>query len=65
LGWPNILVALFSAFFIGAFVGIILIFFKKKTLKSEVPFGPLLVIGTLISFFFGSDLIGKYFSLFF
>jgi leader peptidase (prepilin peptidase)/N-methyltransferase len=65
LGWPNILVALFTAFFIGALIGIILVFFGKKTLKSEVPFGPFLIIGTLVSFFFSSDLIGKYFSLFF
>jgi leader peptidase (prepilin peptidase)/N-methyltransferase len=65
LGWPNILVALFFAFFIGAVIGVILIFFGKKTLKSEVPFGPFLVIGVLISFFFSNDLIGQYFSLFF
>src|SRR4030042_5024152 len=42
LGWPNILVALFLAFFIGAIIGLGLIGLKRKTLKSEIPFGPFL-----------------------
>ena len=33
LGWPNILVALFLAFFIGAIIGLILIAANKKTIN--------------------------------
>ena len=64
LGFPNILVALFLAFLIGAIIGIGLIIFRKKTLKSEVPFGPFLVTGTLIALFWGNNLINWYLNLF-
>ncbi len=63
LSWPNILIALFSAFFIGAVIGVGLIALKKKELKSEVPFGPFLVTGTFLSLFWGSEILAWYFSL--
>jgi len=64
LGFPNILVALFLAFFIGAIIGIGLILNSRKTLKSEIPFGPFLATGTLFSLFFGETLLSLYFRLF-
>jgi len=60
LGFPNILVALFSAFLIGAIIGIGLIISGKKTLKSEVPFGPFLVTGTFIALFWGQEIVNWY-----
>jgi len=60
LGFPKILVALFSAFLFGAIIGIGLIILKKKTIKSEVPFGPFLVTGTFIAIFFGENVINWY-----
>ncbi len=60
LGWPKILAALFLAFTIGAIYGIILIIIKKKTLKSEVPFGPFLVGGTFIALFWGEEIVRWY-----
>jgi leader peptidase (prepilin peptidase)/N-methyltransferase len=54
------LVALFFAYFIGAIIGIGLVLAKKKTLKSEVPFGPFLVTGTFIALFFGNIIIDWY-----
>jgi len=57
LGFPNILIALFLAFLVGAIIGLGLIALGKKTLKSEVPFGPFLVIGTFIALFWGDKLI--------
>jgi prepilin signal peptidase PulO-like enzyme (type II secretory pathway) len=65
LGWPKILVALFFAFFTGAIIGLILIISGKKTLKSEVPFGPFLVTGTFLALFFGQRLIDLYLNLLF
>lgn len=62
LGWPNILVALFLAFLSGAIIGIGLIILKKKTLKSEVPFGPFLVAGTFVALFWGQSLVNCYFN---
>jgi prepilin signal peptidase PulO-like enzyme (type II secretory pathway) len=64
LGFPNILAALFFAFFIGAIIGVGLILAKKKTLKSEVPFGPFLVVGTFIALFWGERIINWYLNLF-
>ena len=63
LGWPGILVALFLAFLIGAFTSVILIIFKKKTLKSEIPFGPFLAGATLVAIFWGNILINWYLNL--
>lgn len=64
LGFPDIFFALFSAFFIGAIIGIGLIISGKKTLKSEIPFGPFLVTGICLSFFFGEKIIDWYLNLF-
>lgn len=63
LGWPNILVALFLAFSIGAIIGICLIIFGKKKFSSEVPFGPFLILGTFLALFFGQNLTNWYLNL--
>ncbi|MDI6591437.1 MAG: prepilin peptidase [Patescibacteria group bacterium] len=64
LGFPKILVAFFLAFFLGALIGTILVISGKKTLKSEIPFGPFLVAGTLIALFWGQKTIDWYWQLF-
>ena len=64
LGFPKILISLFFAYLIGAIIGIGLILAGKKTLKSEVPFGPFLVTGTFVAFFWSNILIDWYLSLF-
>jgi len=62
LGFPNILVALFLSFTVGAIIGIGLIILKGKNLKSEVPFAPFLVLGSLIAFFWGEKILNWYLS---
>ncbi|MDQ1284251.1 MAG: leader peptidase (prepilin peptidase) / N-methyltransferase [Patescibacteria group bacterium] len=64
LGWPQILLALFLAFAIGAIYGIILISLKKKKMKSQIPFAPFLIAGTLIAIFFHQPIISWYLGLF-
>ena len=64
LSFPGILIALFSAFLVGAVLGLWLVAFGKKTMKSEVPFGPFLVTGTFIALFFSQPLINWYWNLF-
>jgi len=64
LGFQNVLVALFLAFFFGAIIGIILMVFGDKKLKSEIPFAPFLIIGTFLALFYGSQLIQWYLRLF-
>jgi len=60
LGWPNILTALFFGFLLGGIMGMGLLAFGKKSLKSEVPFGPFLVAGTFVALFWGDLLINWY-----
>ena len=58
LGFPKIVVALYVAFLTGAVISLILVVLGKKKLRgSTVPFGPLLVIGTLTSLFYGEKLM--------
>ncbi len=58
LGFPKVVVALYVAFLTGAVVALILVLLRKKKFKgSTVPFGPFLVIGTLISLFYGEMLM--------
>jgi prepilin signal peptidase PulO-like enzyme (type II secretory pathway) len=64
LGWPQIWLALFLAFAIGAIYGLVLIALKKKNLQSRVPFAPFLILGTFISLLFYAQLVGWYFGLF-
>jgi len=60
LGFPNILVGLFFSFFLGALIGIGLILGRKKGLKSEIPFAPFLITGTLLAHFYGDLFIQFY-----
>jgi prepilin signal peptidase PulO-like enzyme (type II secretory pathway) len=53
LGWPMVLVALFLSFILGSTVGIFLILTGQKKMKSMIPFGPFLVLGTFIALFWG------------
>jgi prepilin signal peptidase PulO-like enzyme (type II secretory pathway) len=70
LGFPNILVCLFLAFFFGAIIGLILMAWpasaggQKKGLKSEIPFGPFLIAGTFLAIFFGSQITQWYLKIF-
>lgn len=64
LGWPNTVVAIFLSFILGAAVGLIAMMLKKKKLKSTIPFGPFLVLGTFIALLWGNDLLRMYLSFF-
>ena len=57
LGYPKIIVAFYVAFIVGAIYGIILMIFKKAKKKSQVPFGPFLILGTFIVWWFGDYLL--------
>lgn len=61
LGFPHIVVALFAAFFAGAIIGVGLIALRKKKLKSEIPFGPFLIGGTLVALVWGEEIVSLFF----
>ncbi len=63
MGWPNVLVGLYLSFVLGGIAGMVLILGKKKELKSTIPFGPFLILGTFISLVWGDNLINWYLSL--
>jgi leader peptidase (prepilin peptidase)/N-methyltransferase len=57
LGFPNIVIALYGAFLTGGIFGIILILWRKKSFrKATIPFGPFLVLGAVISLFWGTPI---------
>lgn len=57
LGFPGIIVGLYLAFLTGAAVSLILVLAgKKKLTGSTISFGPFLVVGTFIAFYFGNEL---------
>lgn len=57
LSFPNIIVAFYLAFIVGAVVGIILIIKKKVKKLSPIPFGPFLILGTVMAYFWGEKII--------
>ena len=63
LGWPKIVPAIFLSFLIGSVVGICLISFGKKRFGQYLPFGPFLLLGTVISLVWGGSLWTWYGSL--
>lgn len=46
-GWPGVLWALTFSFGLGAIVGLALVAWGSKGMKSQIPFGPFLVLGML------------------
>jgi leader peptidase (prepilin peptidase) / N-methyltransferase len=48
-GWPTIIMTLALSFTVGALVSVLLVTFQKKTMKSQVPFAPFLVVGLLLT----------------
>ena len=57
LGFPNVLLGLYIAFIAGAIVSLLLVALKKKRLHGgTIPFGPFLVLGTIIGLLWGNTL---------
>ena len=60
LGWKYIIISLFLGFFLGALAGIILIISKIRSKEDAVPFGPFIVMGSLITLLWGEKIISWY-----
>jgi len=60
LGWRYIVISLFLGFFLGALTGIFLIMSKIKSREDTVPFGPFIVLGSLITLLWGEKIISWY-----
>jgi leader peptidase (prepilin peptidase)/N-methyltransferase len=55
--------ALLFAYSIGACVGLYFVLYRRRDLRSHVPFGTFMVLGTYIALFFGSRMIDWYLRL--
>lgn len=62
LGFPNILVAIFLAYFVGGIVAMFLLLFKGKKLSNKIPLGPFLTFATLLVYLYGKDILDWYLS---
>ena len=57
MGWKAVLLTMFLGSLTGSVIGIFLMVYKKKGRKSKIPFGPFLAFGTIISLFFGQEIL--------
>ncbi len=60
LGFPGVWLALFLASMIGSIWGGLLMLQGKKGLKSQLPFAPFLILGTVVAFCWGSNILSWY-----
>lgn len=63
-GWPDIILLIVLSFITGSIFGLIFMAVKKEGLKAAIPFGPFIVLGGLITMFFGESLLKIYFNFF-
>jgi leader peptidase (prepilin peptidase)/N-methyltransferase len=61
VGWAGVLLTIMMGSFLGAVYGLIQIKRGKLTMKSQIPFGPYLAIGGIISFLYGKWIILRLF----
>ncbi|OAS16033.1 prepilin peptidase [Paenibacillus oryzisoli] len=60
IGLDHTIIALIVASILSSIVSILLLLLKILKKKQLIPFGPFLGIGTLVAFFFGTELISAY-----
>lgn len=64
LGWPMNLISFYASFLTGAVASLILIMLgKKKFRKDSIAFGPFLIIGFVLAFFWGEGIWQWFMSL--
>lgn len=63
LGWPLVGVNLMAAVLLGGAVSLILLASRRKTLKSQLPFGTFLSVAGVIAMFYGEQILKWYLAL--
>lgn len=61
-GFPNVWAALLLSFFIGGVASIGLLVTKRLQRKDDIPFGPYMVVGALLTLYFGDRMVAWYLS---
>lgn len=60
LGWPYVIAAFILAYVIGTLYSVALLLSRQATLKSVIPFGPMLVTSFFLTAYYGDRLIKWY-----
>ncbi|MFC4320956.1 prepilin peptidase [Litchfieldia salsa] len=63
LGWKLTLLSFFLATIIGTLIGLIGMVTGKVKRGKPMPFGPAIVLGTLLAYYFGQDIINWYITI--
>lgn len=63
LGLPNTILTTLLSFFIGAIFSVAVLVNKKVEAGTEIPFGPFIALGAVISAIWGTEIIGWYIAL--
>ena len=64
LGWKGAFLTIMLGALTGSIVGLTLIALKQHQMDRVIPFGPYLAFGTLLTLFYGADIISWYFGFF-
>jgi leader peptidase (prepilin peptidase)/N-methyltransferase len=59
-GWGVVMVGMFLSFVLGGVIGLIAMLVSGGGRKMQVPFGPFLVLGTMIAVFLGHSILSTY-----
>ncbi|MBE0427795.1 MAG: prepilin peptidase [Nitrospirae bacterium] len=62
MGWKSAIMTTFFGSLTGSVFGLFLMLFKGKGRKTKVPFGPFLALGTIITLFYGQEILQWYFN---
>lgn len=57
LGWKGVILTTFLGSLFGSIIGIFMILFRGREKGSQIPFGPFLALGALVSLYFGQEII--------
>lgn len=60
MGWKSVLLTTFLGSLVGAVFGTFLMLFKGKGRKTKIPFGPFLALGSVITLFYGQEILYWY-----
>ena len=63
LGLKLTIVMMFFSFIIGGVIGVYLLWFKKKSGRSEMPFGPSIIISALLIMIWGDRILNWYLAI--
>lgn len=64
LGWKMTIIALVLSIFLAGGVSVILIAARIRDRKGQIPFGPFICVGSVLTLLFGADILNYYFSSF-